>query len=341
VNVRLTQLDGKLPNLALMRLAALHRGRGDEVRFTRSPYRQLDEPDYDRVYGSAIFAFSAERLARLRQAFPDAIIGGTGSGSAIAVEDIEPEAPDALDYTDYPSFAPSIGFTQRGCRLKCKFCVVPTKEGKPRPVNRVADIWRGAGHPKHIHLLDNDFFGQPRDEWQGRFREIRDGGFKVCFNQGFNIRLIDEEGAAELASVDYRDDGFDRRRLYTAWDNLRDERVFFRGVGILGRAGVPPSHLLVYMLVGFDPAETWERALYRFTLMFDLGMRPYPMVYGDRRRTLPLGDANPRIAARRLTLGDFQRWAIRSSKLRVPFHEYDAAAKGWAPDQSDLFSEAA
>jgi hypothetical protein len=37
--------------------------------------------------------------------------------------------------------------------------VVPRKEGKPRSVNTIADIWRGKPWPKHLHLLDNDFFG--------------------------------------------------------------------------------------------------------------------------------------------------------------------------------------
>jgi len=217
--VRLTQLDGKLPNLALMRLARHHRHRGDEVHFTRALERGLFEPEYDRVYGSAIFAFSSERVARLRRAFPDAIVGGTGSGSNVQIEDIEPGAPDALDYTDYPDFLPSIGFTQRGCRLSCKFCVVPTKEGRPRSVNTISDIWRGPGHPKQLHLLDNDFFGQPAEDWRARLHEIRDGGFVVCFSQGLNIRKIDDEAAAELATVEYRDDQFERRRLYTAWDN--------------------------------------------------------------------------------------------------------------------------
>jgi hypothetical protein len=35
MRVRLTQIDGKLPNLALMRLASWHRTRGNEVVFTR------------------------------------------------------------------------------------------------------------------------------------------------------------------------------------------------------------------------------------------------------------------------------------------------------------------
>ncbi len=75
--VRLTQIDGKLPNLALVRLAAVHRRRGHDVRFTRSPYQQLLEPAYDIVYGSAIFSFSADRVGRLRAEFPGAVVGGT------------------------------------------------------------------------------------------------------------------------------------------------------------------------------------------------------------------------------------------------------------------------
>ena len=39
--VRLTQLDGKLPNLALMKLSHYHRGRGDAVRLARTPSPSL------------------------------------------------------------------------------------------------------------------------------------------------------------------------------------------------------------------------------------------------------------------------------------------------------------
>ena len=108
---------------------------------------------------------------------------------------------------------PSLGFTQRGCRLKCKFCVVPTKEGKPRSINTIWDIWRGDPHPRKLHLLDNDFFGQDEDQWRARIAEIQDGGFKICLNQGINVRLISEEGAKALASVEYRDDQFQQRRI--------------------------------------------------------------------------------------------------------------------------------
>jgi hypothetical protein len=271
LRVRLTQLDGVLPNLALMKLASFHKARGDHVVLSRSPYRSPTEPVYDHVYGSAIFSYTAQRVARFKNEFPNAVVGGTWDpANAVTVAEVIGEH-DGLDYSPWPDFTASIGFTQRGCRLKCGFCVVPRKEGKPRTVATVADIWRGKPWPKHLHLLDNDFFGQPEEQWRARLEEIREGGFKVCFNQGINVRAVTPDAAAALASVTYTDDQFKRRRLYTAWDNLGDEKVFFRGVDILADAGVPPSHLLAYMLVGYDRRETWERVLYRFHCMADMG----------------------------------------------------------------------
>lgn len=336
--VRLTQIDGKLPNLALMKIAAYHRASGDEIIFSKRVERDMLEPAYDRVYGSAIFSQSAGRVAEFMTNFPAAIIGGTWNvGDATTVESVLGLADsEAVDYSIYPGFSGSIGFTQRGCRLKCGFCVVPKKEGRPRSVNTIADIWRGEPYPKHIHLLDNDFFGQPREQWEARVDELQRGGFKVCLNQGINIRMVDDDAARALASLTLRDDQFKTRRLYTAWDNVGDEARFFAGVDRLEAAGVPPTALLVYMLVGYDKRETWERVLYRFGKMTARGIRPYPMVFGDRARGLPLGGHNGRIGHR--TLSEFQRWAIRKAYTFVPFEDYDVNAKGrGVAGQDDMF----
>src|SRR5262249_54420657 len=161
--VRLTQLDGKLPNLALMRIAHYHRTRGDEIILSKDVRHTLSEGEYDRVYASAIFAKSAPRVAELRSHFPKAIIGGTwNTDDNTTVEQVLglDGEHERLDYSIYDGFDASIGFTQRGCRLRCGFCVVPKKEGKPRSVNSVHQIWRGDPWPRHLHLLDNDFFGQ-------------------------------------------------------------------------------------------------------------------------------------------------------------------------------------
>lgn len=336
--IRLTQIDGKMPNLALMKLAHWHKAAGDEVYFTHQAHRDLWEPDYDIVYGSAIFKFSFPKTARFLIEWPNAILGGTGSTNATTVETLlSLQDYEHYDYSIYPEFTPSLGFTERGCRLSCKFCVVPAKEGKPRSTNTIADIWRGEGHPKKLHLLDNDFFGQPEDAWQARIEEMRAGQFKVCLSQGINVRHLTPTAAAAIATVDYRDDSFETKRLYTAWDNLKDEGVFFRGVEMLENAGVPPRHLMAYMLVGYDKNETWERVLYRFNHMVALGIRPFPMVYGDKRRHLPLGGFNGRVGHK--PLWEFQKWAIKRYYEIMPFDQFDNNAKKRVGD--DLFAEVA
>ena len=339
--VRLTQIDGKLPNLALMKIARFHRDRGDEIVFSKQVERGMFEHEYySAVYGSAIFTTSANRVAAFKASFPDAIVGGTwNTADTTTVETrLGLGEQERFDYTIYPGFTGSIGFTQRGCRLKCGFCVVPQKEGKPRSASTVYGIWRGEPYPKHLHLLDNDFFGQPREQWEARIDEIKTGGFKVCLNQGINIRMIDGDVAKALASIHVRDDQFKTRRLYTAWDNLGDERRFFAGVDLLENQGLPPTCLMVYMLVGYDKKETWERVMHRFQKMVARGIRPYPMVYGQKNRGLPLGGCNQRIGHR--TLSEFQRWAIRKAYTFIPFEYYDVNAKGRADKrQTDLFAE--
>jgi hypothetical protein len=374
MRVRITQIDGKLPNLALMKLAHYHRERGDEIIFTkRVDYdSRLMEPlqRYDRVYGSAIFAFSTKRVAEFKHNFPDAIVGGTWNiADNSTVEELIGEHK-GYDYTIYDKeeftieranwgkhekrsgFRDSIGFTQRGCRLKCGFCVVPKKEGKNRSVNTINDIWRGEPWPKHLHLLDNDFFGQPREQWLTRKKEIVDGRFKVCLNQGINTRMIDKESAEAIKEMGYWDDRFAYPRLYTAWDNIGDEKRFFDGVETLERAGIPSRHLLVYMLIGYDKRETWERLFFRFKRMADRHIMVYPMVYGDRKRTLQngalqrttiergekcllvIGDPSDKRLEKR-TLEQFQRYVIkRYYTVGFPFEEFQFAQ--WKKSQDVL-----
>jgi hypothetical protein len=115
-------------------------------------------------------------------------------------------------------------------------------------------------------ILDNDFFGQPEPQWSDRIGEIREGNYRVNFNQGINIRMITPESAAAIASVKYYNVKFTERRLYTAWDNLGQEKVFFKGLQLLLEAGVPASRVMVYMLIGYKPGETMEEIFYRYRM---------------------------------------------------------------------------
>ena len=101
-SVRITQIDGKLPNLALMKLSHWHKSRGDKVYFTQSVKKDLFEPDYDIVYGSTIFNFSSKKTELFKKQFPNAIIGGTGTENKKTVEDvIDLQRYECFDYDIY------------------------------------------------------------------------------------------------------------------------------------------------------------------------------------------------------------------------------------------------
>ena len=308
MRVLLLQLDGKLPNLALCRLAGHHLAQGDEVvlrhaHTARAVERQLGD-DFQRVYASAIFERTRPVAERLLAVYPGAVVGGTGWSLSLTLESLGVTAKP--DYSLYHNYRQSIGFTQRGCRLRCEFCVVPRKEGAVREENTVRDVWRGDPWPRELLLLDNDFFGQPN--WRARIQEIREGKFKVSFNQGINARMLSDEAAEAIASVDYRDDSMKVKRIYTAWDSRKDEDVLFRGLSRLARYGVKPDHIMVYLLVGYWADETEEDWLYRLQKLADFGCRPYPMPF--RRTPLTVG---------------FQRYAVGAYFKRVSWADWKAA----------------
>lgn len=307
MNIRLTQLDGRLPNLALMKLSAYYKSKGHKVFFEPSINRGLFEPDYDLVLGSAIFTSTRLKINLFRQNFPGAVVRGTGSESLQTVEQfLDIDEFEQYDYEIYPNFQNSIGFSQRGCRLRCKFCVVPEKEGKNKSVNKLGQIWRGEGYPKNLLLLDNDFFGQP--DYKQKLEEAISQNFKLSFSQGINIRLIDQEGANILAKVKYFDDQFKTRRIYTAWDNKRDEKIFLRGINYLLNAGIKPAHIMVYMLCNY-----WEKGLtkdiwHRYETMKKLGLKPYPMIYDKPNASFDLKR--------------FQSWVIMRADEFIPFEVF-------------------
>src|SRR5678809_1023874 len=79
MQVLLIQVDGKLPNLALMKLAHWYRSQGHTVTLIRRRRRDLFDPSYDKVYASAIFSDSNKFFPQIRNDWPNVIFGGTGT----------------------------------------------------------------------------------------------------------------------------------------------------------------------------------------------------------------------------------------------------------------------
>jgi hypothetical protein len=323
MKILLLHLDGKLPNLALMRVAAHHRAAGDVVTYRRAEHASRVAPQFgdsfDRVYASAIFQKSLPLVAAVKQQWPGAIVGGTGVSVGRTLADVGIDTL-ATDYSDHPADF-SMGFVFRGCRLGCSHCVVPEKEGRVRPEQTVGEIWRGDPHPRHLILLDNDFGGHPT--WRDRAREIIDGRFKVSFFQGLNARLLSEELAEALAAMDLRDAKFKEKRIYTAWDNRRDEKTLFRGLGWLVNAGIRPDNITVYVLCGYchfhqgpasrcpstcSHADHHEDRDYRRRRLREFGADPYPMPY----------ERTPELVA-------FQRYVVQQWDKRVSWRDWTRA----------------
>jgi hypothetical protein len=213
------------------------------------------------------------------------------------------------------------------------------KEKEPELVEEhtIHSLWRGEPYPKHLHLLDNDFFGQPN--WQARIDEIRQGDFKVCFNQGINARMLNDETAAAIASVRYFDGQFKTKRIYTAWDNRKDEDRLFAGLNALVKHGVKPDQIMVYMLIGYWPGETHEDREYRRARLREFKARPYPMPYFTNEEWIKIfwKETTPRI----LELDGFKRWVLGAYDKRIGWDEwqrakYQPANLGFESSQSAL-----
>ena len=262
MKVAVLDVDSKIPNLALMKISQWHKLNGDDVEH----YMPLAHHLYDKVYASKIFNFSDGSDIQ-----DDMITGGTGIDLKISL----PPKMDTMtpDYSLY-NYPHIIGFTQRGCRFKCEFCVVPQKEGKPWSANTIDELWTQRDS-KFLILLDNDFFGNP--DWEERIEEMKEYDLRVNFSQGLNIRIISERQAQALASVNFRNINDNSKQVTFAWDQIKDEKVIKRGFKRVTDAGIKPYQMQFYVLIGFD--TTPEEDLHRVMMLKDWGCDPYAMPY--------------------------------------------------------------
>lgn len=249
MNVSIINIDSKIPNLALKKIEMYHKLKGDTIIWDN----ELQAMYSDRVYVSCIFTKNKDKC---KQFEGDSIIGGTGYNLKI-------ELPDYIE-----RLKPKInfGFTTRGCIRKCKFCVVPEKEGIIHAVGDIYDIWDGIS--KEIVLMDNNILALP-SHFKKICSQLKGSKLKVDFNQGLDIRLLNNELAYELSQIKHISD------IRFAWDNIADEDIIMRGIELLKKHNC--KRAMFYVLCGFN--STIEEDLYRFNKLKSLGQRAYCMRY--------------------------------------------------------------
>ena len=257
MRVALCSVDGhNYPNLALMRISAYHKMRGDCVEWYAPLFR------YDKIYASKVFTFTRDNPYLP----PETIKGGTGydvrSALPLEIEQCKP------DYSIYPEFTAAYGFLTRGCCNKCPWCVVPMKEGGLRIVADIETIAQGR---KDVVLMDNNFLAAPFDFVKEQMEKAAAMRLRLDFNQATDARLYDERTARIMARVHYSK----YVRLACDTDNqipaVKNAVELLRGYGYRG-------DVFCYVLARNDELESAKFRIRALT-EFDKNIVPFVMPY--------------------------------------------------------------
>ncbi|MDR2594558.1 MAG: hypothetical protein LBC87_07300 [Fibromonadaceae bacterium] len=260
----------RMPNLALMKISAWHKAKGDDVDF----YEPLfSNPNI--IYGSKVFLFTKFTIPNTTA---EIIFGGTGFTlnkcidemtkvdkcsfglRAKLADDMEHICPD---YELYPNIDYSMGFITRGCVRNCDFCIVPKKEGEIRFNAHINEFQRH----KKVVLLDNNILACK--EGINELEAISKTDTKIDINQGLDSRLIDKKTAKLISELKFIDN------IKTACDSDKQFNALKIAVENLGSFGVKPYRILVLTLVKS------EKDIPRILEIDKLGVKPFAMGYID------------------------------------------------------------
>jgi len=300
VKVLLLDLDGKMENLALMRLSAYHKSLGDEVFLHRLQGKVSLASEADITYLSCLFSWNKSKAIFLRRKL-GAAVGGTGYDYRLknsqAVEEMEP------DYSLYGGDR-AVGFISRGCENRCPWCVVWRKEGV---LHRVATAASIVGDRKEAVFLDNNFLALPDHlsdlEWLASSRTSFD------FNQGLDAAFVTPENAALLKQC--------RRsaRIRLALDSVDRIPVVEKAVRTLKDAGFSRWGISVYVLIGFAGLKS---DLQRLFACREMGVDVFPMGFRDLRTgNEPMRGWNPRLYRK------YKHWITRLPQSTETWAEFE------------------
>lgn len=293
MNILLIDVDSKIPNLALMKLSTYHKTKGDNVRIQILNKNQVQNPNIenntrdtninmypDKIYGSIIFKKNKHAMDGYLFAYPNVeiVIGGSGY-------DLNSKLPDKIDrlkpdYDLYENCDSSYGYTSRGCNRQCYFCIVPQKEGKFKRYMHPS-VFYDRKFDK-IFFLDNNILWDK--EW---FREIirfcLHYKLKPWFNQGLDIRLIDESDIKLLIKVK-------RIEMFEfAWDDIKLEKIVKHKIQMMKDCGLN-TRQKVQIYIYVDSDNEFESGLYRCNELKKLNVNAFIMYNIDNPRTQRIVD---------------------------------------------------
>ena len=271
----------KFPNLALMKISAYHKARGDEVEWANALFGK-----YERIYKSKIFTFSPDDMTPYDC---EIIKGGTG----YSLTDVLPEEIDRMqpDYSIYPQVdkKTAYGFLTRGCPNKCKWCVVPIKEGNIRPYCDVEEV--AVDGRTNLILMDNNIIAC--DYGLTQIEKIIRNGYRVDFNQALDARLVTEDIAKLLAKVKWID------VIRFGCDTPKQISECEKAMQMIDKYSGKRQRYLMYTMIGNNLKEAYERlSHFKGNNYIRVVAQPY-RDYNDPNQIIPQWQR------------DMARWAMR------------------------------
>lgn len=292
MNIGLFDVDShNFPNLALMKISAYHKAKGDNVEWW-FPLKY-----YDIVYVSKVYGVEYSDMDMTVIQADNIIYGGTGfairivDGKEVYEKTDDGELPYEIehmypDYALYPKLTKNkaYGFLTRGCPNNCAFCHVSKKEGLVS--HKVADLSEWWNGQKEIVLLDANILAC-RQHIE-LLEQLAQSGAKVDFTQGLDARFINEKNLAILKRIKIK-------TMHFAFDFMRNERRIIKGLKLAKeRLNISDRDSIVYMLTHFDTSIKDD--IYRVKMISSVGCMPDVRIY--RKNSLP----------KRHILRDLQRW---------------------------------
>lgn len=277
--------DKKFPNLALMKLSAWHKAAGDQVQWWNCLL------DFDRIYSSKVFDFTPENIYLPQSA----IRGGTGY-PGLPIDQTLTEEVDRMfpDYTIYPECGHAIGYITRGCPNHCRWCIVPKKEGMVRPYRKWQEVVRKDSNK--LILMDNNILSL--DYGLSQLEELAHSGYELDLNQGMDARLVDESVAKLLSKIKWI------RYLRFSCDQKAQLEKIRHVVELLGKNGIKPYQVFVYLLVTRDLKDASERVE---ELKKISGLRLYAQAERNGRLGIVPSEAQLEFQQRYIYRGNYRR----------------------------------
>ena len=198
---------------------------------------------FDRVYSSKIFDFTPENPYLP----PDTIKGGTGYDiKSVLPDEIESMFPD---YSIYPECDYAIGYITRGCPNKCRWCIVPEKEGNIKPYRTWQELVRPDSNK--LVLMDNNILAC--EYGINQLESLIDSGYSIDLNQGMDARLVTDRTAEILSRLKWI------RYIRFSCDTTAQICAVENALRLLEMHGVKPYKVFIYLLVTADIDNAVQR----------------------------------------------------------------------------------